>query len=178
MDVSERIEERPTVARPAPPRRRWSRIDPVLPAVAVVAGATYALHGFDGMLTRDLAIYSYAGQQVAEGVPPYLGVMNRAGPLAHAIPALGVLVARGLGLDDLYTMRIFFMLIAVVCVCAVYVLGRDAFRSRLVGVVTASTFLTFSFFAFARSSAIISGWMSTASTFPVSPTSGAMRKAW
>jgi hypothetical protein len=34
----------------------------------------------------------------------------------------------------------------VACVCAVYVLGRDAFRSRLVGVVTASTFLTFSGF--------------------------------
>lgn len=145
MDVSERIEERPTVARHAP-RRRWLPFDPLVPAVAVVAGTTYALHGFDGMLTRDLAIYSYAGQQVAEGVPPYLGVMNRAGPLAHAIPALGVLVARGLGLDDLYTMRIFFMLIAVACVCAVYLLGRDAFRSRLVGVVTASTFLTFSGF--------------------------------
>ena len=72
--------------------------------------------------------------------------MNRAGPLAHAIPAIGVLLARGLGLDDLYTMRIFFMLIAVACVCAVYLLGRDAFRSRLAGVVTASAFLTFSGF--------------------------------
>ena len=145
MDVSERIEERPTVAPPTP-RRRWPRFDPILPVVAIVAGPTYALHGFDGMLTRDLGIYSYAGQQVAEGVPPYLGVMNRAGPLAHAIPAIGVMVSRLLGLDDLYTMRIFFMLIAVTCVCAVYLLGRDAFRSRMVGVITASTFLTFSGF--------------------------------
>ena len=34
--------------------------------VGGVALLTYALHGFNGMLSRDLAVYSYAGQQVAE----------------------------------------------------------------------------------------------------------------
>ena len=55
-------------------------MDPLLFAVGGVALVTYALHGFNGMLTRDLAVYSYAGQQVAEGVPPYLGILNRACP--------------------------------------------------------------------------------------------------
>ncbi len=104
---------------------------------------TYALHGFNGMLTRDLAVYSYAGQQVAEGVPPYLGILNRAGPLAHVIPGIGVGIARIGGFDDVLTMRLLFLAIATLCVCAVYVLGRDVFASRLAGLVSASAFLTF-----------------------------------
>jgi hypothetical protein len=44
-------------------------------------------------------------QQVADGVPPYLGVLNRAGPLAHVLPGVAALVARLGGLDDVITMR-------------------------------------------------------------------------
>ncbi len=112
-------------------------------AVGAVALVTYALHGLNGILTRDLAVYSYAGQQVADGVPPYMGILNRAGPLAHVIPAVGVGIARLGGFDDVTTMRVLFMLIATVCTCMVYLLGRDVFRSRPAGLVTAATFLTF-----------------------------------
>ncbi len=118
-------------------------MDPLVFLVGGVALLTYALHGFNGMLSRDLAVYSYAGQQVAEGVPPYLGILNRAGPLAHVIPGIGVGIARIGGFDDVFTMRLFFMVIATACVCAVYVLGRDVFASRLAGLVTAAAFLTF-----------------------------------
>jgi len=112
-------------------------------AVGGVALLTYALHGFNGMLTRDLAVYSYAGQQVAEGVPPYLGILNRAGPLAHVIPGIGVVIARIGDFDDVFTLRLLFLALATLCVCAVYTLGRDVFTSRLAGIVTASAFLTF-----------------------------------
>ena len=111
--------------------------------VGAVALLTYALHGFNGMLSRDLAVYSYGGQQTAEGVPPYLGILNRAGPLAHVIPGIGVGIARLGGFDDVLTMRLLFMAIATVCASAVYVLGRDVFTSRLAGLVTAAAFLTF-----------------------------------
>jgi hypothetical protein len=122
---------------------RWRRPDPLVILVGAVAFVTYILHGFHGTLTRDLGLYSYAGQQVADGVPPYMEVLNRAGPLAHVFPAVGVIIARVGGFDDVVTMRVFFMLIAVVCACAVYILGRDVFSSRLAGLVTASAFLTF-----------------------------------
>ncbi len=126
---------------------RWLRsIDPLVPGVALTGLVVYALHGFEGTLTRDLALYSYAGQQVADGVPPYLGVMNRAGPLAHAIPGLGVVLGRLVGLDDVLALRMFFCLLAATCLGAVYVLGRDLFTSRTVGVVTAASFLTFTGF--------------------------------
>lgn len=130
-------------------RTRWvpaSLRDPLLPVVAAVSLLTYALHGIEGVLTRDLAVYSYAGQQVAEGVAPYVGILNRAGPLAHVLPGIGVGMARVGGFDDLLLMRLEFMAFAVVCVCAVYLLGRDLFASRPAGLVTAATFLMFSGF--------------------------------
>ena len=40
-------------------------------------------------------------------------------------------------------MRLLFLAIATLCVCAVYALGRDVFTSRLAGLVSASAFLTF-----------------------------------
>ena len=120
---------------------RLRAIDPLVPVVAGVSLVVYVLHGFQGMLTRDLGIYSYAGQQVADGVPPYLGVLNRAGPLAHVLPGVGVLVARLGGLDDVITMRVLFMLMATAAVCVSYLLGRDLFRSRGAGLVTASAML-------------------------------------
>jgi 4-amino-4-deoxy-L-arabinose transferase-like glycosyltransferase len=111
--------------------------------VGATAVAVYTLHGFHGVLTRDLAVYSYAGQQVAEGVPPYLGILNRAGPLAHVLPGAGVLLARLGGWDDVVTMRVVFMLVAAAGVCVAYLLGRDLFGSRAAGLVCASTLLTF-----------------------------------
>ncbi len=126
------------------PKRALS--DPLVLVVAVLGLVTYALHGVNGMLTRDLAVYSYAGQQVAEGVPPYLGILNRAGPLAHVLPGIGVGIARLGGFDDLLTMRLQFLTFAVACLCVVYLLGRDLFASRVAGLATAATFLTFAGF--------------------------------
>ena len=122
---------------------RWRTADPLVLVVGAVSLVTFALHGVHGALTRDLGVYGYAGQQTADGVPPYLGILNRAGPLAHVIPGLGAGLARLLGTDSLITMRLLFMVIATVCVCVVYLLGRDVFSSRLVGLVTAAAFLTF-----------------------------------
>ncbi len=119
------------------------RRDPLVPVVGIVSVVVYTLHGFHGALTRDLGIYAYAGQQVADGVPPYLGVLNRAGPLAHVLPGSGALLARVAGLDDLVTMRVVFMLAAAAAVCMIYLLGRDLFDSRPAGLVTAGALLSF-----------------------------------
>ena len=77
------------------------RLDLLGPALALVAGVVFLLRGFDGVLTRDLALYAYAGQQVADGVPPYVGVMNRSGPLAHLVPGAGAWLGDLLSVDDL-----------------------------------------------------------------------------
>jgi 4-amino-4-deoxy-L-arabinose transferase-like glycosyltransferase len=121
----------------------WTRIDLLVPFLGIFATVVYVLHGFEGELNRDRAIYSYAGQQVAEGVPPYLGILNRAGPLAHVIPGIGVAAARAGGFEDLLGIRLVFMLFAIASVCVVYLLARDLFSSRLAGLVAAMAFLSF-----------------------------------
>ena len=113
------------------------RPDVVGVGVAAAATGVFVVHGFDGDLTRDLGLYAYAGQQVADGVPPYVGVMNRAGPLAHLVPGLGAAAARLVGADDLLGMRVLFLVLSVVCVWVVYLLGRDLYENRLAGVVAA-----------------------------------------
>jgi hypothetical protein len=122
---------------------RRHRRDGAVLVVGVVALLTYALHGFDGYLTRDLGIYAYAGQQFAEGVPPYVSVLNRAGPLAQMLPGVGVLAAHHLGLGDVVGARLLFLLFAVACVCLLYRLARDVFSSRAAGLAAAAAFLSF-----------------------------------
>jgi hypothetical protein len=123
--------------------RTWLRVDPLGPGLAAVGVVIFLLHGFGGLLTRDLALYAYAGQQFAEGVPPSEGVMNRAGPLAHMVPGVGAMIARLIGTDDLLTMRVLMMVLSTVAVWLTYLLGRDAFTSRLAGVASATSLLTF-----------------------------------
>jgi 4-amino-4-deoxy-L-arabinose transferase-like glycosyltransferase len=125
---------------------RWRSFDLATPVVGLVAVCTFALHGFNSLLSRDLAIYAYAGQQVADGVPPYEGILNRAGPLSHALPALGVAAARLGGVDELLGMRLFYLLLAAACVSLVYLVGRDLFCSRLAGIAAAAAFLSFAGF--------------------------------
>jgi hypothetical protein len=124
-------------------RARLTGADWLAPLCAVVAVVVYAMHGLDGPLTRDLGVYAYAGQQVADGVAPYLGILNRCGPLAHVIPGAGVAAARLVGGDDVVGIRVLFLLLAAACVGVTYVLGRELFRSRLAGLAAAAALLCF-----------------------------------
>ena len=96
-------------------RARASSLDPITPLVGLVALVVYSLHGFGGVLNRDLGVYAYAGQQFADGVPPYEGILNRAGPLAHMLPGVGMVAGRLVGVDDVTSARVLFMLFAVGC---------------------------------------------------------------
>lgn len=120
-----------------------SRVDPVAVVVALTSLVVYELHGHLGGLSRDLGIYAYAGQQLLEGEPPYQGILNRAGPLAHVIPGIGVGFARLVGVGDLVGVRIFFMFIAVAAVVVVYGLCRALFGSRSVAVGGAAAMLSY-----------------------------------
>jgi hypothetical protein len=124
-------------------RGALAAVDPLLAGCCLVALVVYLAHGFDGLLTTDQGIYAYAGQQVAEGVPPYVAIANRVGPLAHLLPGGAAFVARGVGVDDLLAMRVFFMLIAVACIGLAYLVGRDLFRFRLAGMASAAALLSF-----------------------------------
>ena len=117
------------------------RVDPWGAGLAAIGAGVFALQGFGGVLSRDLALYAYAGQQFADGVPPYVGVLNRAGPLAHMVPGFGAMIARALGTDDLITMRALMMVLSVIAVWLTYLLGRDMFGSKAAGAAAAVTLL-------------------------------------
>ena len=118
-------------------------IDPLVGVCGLVALSVYLLQGFDGLLTRDLGVYAYGGQQVAEGVPPFVAILNRAGPLAHLVPGIGAAAARIVGVDDMLGMRVTLMLVAVVTVMVAYLLARDLFGSRTAGLASAAALLCF-----------------------------------
>jgi hypothetical protein len=121
----------------------WRRTDPLLLAVGAVAFFTYWQHGFGGKFSRDPGVYAYGARQVLEGQPPYVGIVNRAGPLAHLLPVPGVVAARVTGKDELLGMRFWYMLLATACVVLAYVVVRGIFASRTVGLAAAATMLSF-----------------------------------
>ncbi len=106
-----------------------------------MAGLIYWLHGFNGYLSRDLSLYAYAGQQQADGVPPYLAVVNRSGPLSHLVPGIGAWLGRLVGADDVRAERVFFLLLAAASIWVAYLLGRDLLSNRLVGLAMAMALL-------------------------------------
>ena len=121
----------------------WARgrLDPAGPLLALVAGVVYALHGFGHYLSRDLALYAYAGQRVADGVAPYEGVVNRSGPLSHLVPGVGAVLGRLVGVDDLLAMRAFFLVLSMACVWLAYVMGRDLLQSPAAGWTVAAALI-------------------------------------
>ena len=131
------------ITGPLRARGRLLRPDPLTVLSSLVALGVYLPHGFDGKLSRDLGLYAYGGQRLAEGVPPYVGIVNITGPLAYLVPGVGAVAARIVGADQILGMRVLFMLISIACIGLAYVLGRDLFRSRLAGLATAAALLCF-----------------------------------
>ena len=111
--------------------------------VLSVAAFVFGIYGFDGPLYRDYGIYFYGGQRMAEGVPPYVGIFDHKGPMPVAVVGLGVALSNLLGLDDLYTVRTVLFAVGCLTTVAVYLLGKDVFRSRAAGLFAALTLLTF-----------------------------------
>lgn len=108
-----------------------------------VAGWVFTTYGLDGKIARDDALYAYSGQCVAEGHVPYQRAFDVKGPLASAIPALGVLAARQANLPDHRGVQVEFIIISVLSVVAVYLLGQALTDSSLAGTFAALTFLGF-----------------------------------
>jgi len=121
------------------PRHRWG--DPVL--TGVIALVVYALHGYDGVLTRDLGVFSYGGMHVAHGTPPYVGIFNSVGPLADAVPGLAIWLGHFVDADPILSARLFFTVLSALCCSLLCVLARDSLGSRAAGFMAPALFLTF-----------------------------------
>src|SRR4051812_6323458 len=113
----------------------------------VVAALLYTQFSIEGNLSRDEAIYSYGGQQLADGVPVYQGIFDPKPPLPTFLTALGVAGGRAVGEDELVAMRYEFLLFSLLAVGAVYLLGLRLWRSPVAALAGAVTFTSFRGFA-------------------------------
>ncbi|MHA2327965.1 MAG: hypothetical protein ACXACR_05545 [Candidatus Hodarchaeales archaeon] len=111
--------------------------------ILILAGVVYALYGFNGDLTRDSAIFIYQGQQMAEGVPPYVSIFDVKTPLTGMISGYGVMISRNMGWDELLIVRLVFYVFGCFGVVSVYLLAKNLFNSRLIGLFSSLTLLTF-----------------------------------
>src|SRR4051794_5479500 len=113
----------------------------------VIAIVLFTRFSINDNFWRDEAIYSYGGQQLADGVPVYSGIFDPKPPLPTFLNALGVVSARAVDKNDLTAMRAEFFVFALLAVVAVYVLGLWLWRSPLAALAGAVTFASFQGFA-------------------------------
>lgn len=113
-----------------------------------IALTLYLITGFGAPVGRDPGVYIYAGERVADGVAPYLGIMNRAGPLAHFVPGIAVWFGDLVGADPVRAVRFLFMLLSVASIGATYFVAKQLWKSRAAGTVAALALLSFHGFAF------------------------------
>src|SRR5436305_15315860 len=71
----------------------------------VIGAVLFTRFSIDGNLWRDEAIYAYGGQQLAHGVPVYLGIFDPQPPLPTFLTALGARAGRAAGQDELLALR-------------------------------------------------------------------------
>jgi hypothetical protein len=88
------------------------------------------LHGNQGRLGRDPAIYMYSARAMAEGVPPYVSIFDHKGPLSLMLAWPAAAIARAAGGDDLLFARVSFAVVGAVCVCALFALARRLLGSE------------------------------------------------
>lgn len=106
----------------------------------VVAATLWSRLGITGQLSRDESIYAYSGQQLAHGVPPYASIFDPKSPLASMVAGLGALVARLVGRNDVYLIRLAFFACACLTAVALYLLALRLFESVLAGVTAVVVF--------------------------------------
>lgn len=111
--------------------------------VAMAAGIAFVQSGFEGKLLRDDSIYIYSGQQMAEGVPPYVSIFDVKGPLSPILCGIAVMVGRTQGANDIFSCRALFFGISIFVIIAIFLLSSKVFHSALNALFASMTFATF-----------------------------------
>lgn len=113
----------------------------------IVAVLLFVRWGINGKLSRDEAIYTYGGQQLAHGVAPYASIFDPKSPGATMFAGIFAAVGHLFGRNDLYFIRLGYFLLSLLTVVAVYALAVWLWRSVAAGVVAAVVFAAFTGFA-------------------------------
>ena len=141
------LKERPDT-KPGQKRRRKARGALVLALLVALTLAAYPTQNFGGGLSRDSAIYLYGGQQLLQGVPPYVSIFDHKGPLTPLLSGAGVFAANLFDASHVITVRGLFIILGCLTIATVYVLGRRLLKSVRGPVFATITFI--GFFSFGR----------------------------
>jgi hypothetical protein len=131
--------------------RPWGRRDALPLRLGAVAALVFVQLGFHAPLARRAAVCLQAGERLAAGVVPDAAALRAAGPLGAGLAALGVLGGRLTGTGDVLGARLVFFVLSCATVVALYLLARDLFDSRRLGVFAALVLV--GCFGFARRAA-------------------------
>ena len=101
--------------------------------VLAVAVLVYTRFGINDLLYRDEAIYAYGGQQLVEGVPPYVSIIDPKTPLATVLSGAAVAVGRAIGIDDVYAIRVGFFILTCLTLVAGFVAASLLTGSAVAG---------------------------------------------
>jgi len=107
----------------------------------------FGLPGLDGFLGRDNSILFYSGREMAHGIAPYINSFIIKGPLSSFFVALGVFLSDIFNLNDLYSVRIIFMIISILTVISLFYLGSELFKSKMIGLWGSLSMLAYKGFA-------------------------------
>lgn len=125
----------------------------LLPIVAAVPSALAMwVHGFNGSLLRDHAVFFLGGRQWLDGLPPYLGIWDHKGPLVFLPCAVGVGLGRLSGLDELLATRLLFSLFACATASLLYLLCLEILQSRRASLLASALLPCFTLFVVQASS--------------------------
>ena len=123
------------------PTRRTVPSRPVLWGGALVSAVVglglLTRYGLHGALGRDEAIYAYSGQLAAHGIPPYSSMFDPKGPAASLLAGAAAAFADATGHNDLFAMRVLYLLFSVAAVVAVYFVATRVFSSVTGGLLAA-----------------------------------------
>ena len=108
-----------------------------------LAVLVYAQFGFNGKLARDDAIWLYGGQQMAQGIPPYVSIFDFKSPFGPMLAAAAAWLAYQTGGDDVLYVRLLFFLLSCLTVVSLYYLMSALFQRRDTAILAAVVFLCF-----------------------------------
>lgn len=120
----------------------------VAAAISLLAATLlFTRYSIDDRLTRDRAIYAYAGQRMAHGVPPYTSIFDPKTPVSAMLSGITASIARATGQSQLTFIRLAFFGISLLLVMAMFILALRLWHSRVGAVVAAIMFACFNLVA-------------------------------
>jgi hypothetical protein len=122
-------------------RREWFLITTALAFVVFVQFQFWKMPSI-----TDRANWDYMAQEITRGAVPYRDVVNIKSPLSAYIGAVAIFAGRLVGVRDIFAIRFVYVLLAALTVSFTFLVARDSFDSRRIGLLSALIMMAFTAF--------------------------------